>query len=654
MPRLVLVLALAVGLWASHAQAQYVRIKIDLNDYKVDTNPPQTGGMGPGGIPGFPGGSMPGFPGGGEPGFPGGGGEDPYGGSPPVGEPPSMPDGSGDPYDPMNPYGTMTPPAPKDPPVWVEVRFPISNAKVEQLPDGNKYALIKHEWGMSAIPFMAVDWIMESPVKKRWEQNKSYVAKNKSTEQGLLSLAEWALQHGMMKEFAETMEQFEKRFEKSAATAAYKSVRDKLKAAPKQDDPGAAAIVSRLTQAGYQRVESSSGHYSLYTQLSEKDRAVTSRLQHLERTYQTFYYWFALKGKTLNQPNYRLVVVLESSPRDFRASLKAYTSAPMKDAGFLSDGHNVVFLSAKPITEVYSQLEKNNNSYWKELDTNQDKLLKFDVPKQLGSSIDNVAKLHTLALAQRGLEDQTAAATTTHEAVQQILAAADILPRNVLTAEWLRYGLASYFETPRLAFYESAGLANWNNLVYFRHHVKAGTIPPKIRGIVLYRTITDQYFSQAEMALRLAENADDKSAARKDAETRLQVAHGTAWALTYYLMSTDHDKLLAYCDQLKQLPRDIEYTPPVLAGCFGRALGWPEAAAEEPVPVPLSKLDEFSKVWYDTYLLTNSVRLDVTGIQELSMKDLAEPYKKKQKPAPPKGAPGKPGTPGPGIGGFGR
>src|SRR5437868_3065297 len=122
MRRFCVALALLAALWVGPAQAQapkqaqYVRIKIDLNDYKLDPNgaPPSFSAM---------------------PGGPGGFGINPAGGGSPY---PPMAGGGGDTTGPGSPYpfqpmpggssypgaGMAGKPAPKES-VWVSVYFPI-------------------------------------------------------------------------------------------------------------------------------------------------------------------------------------------------------------------------------------------------------------------------------------------------------------------------------------------------------------------------------------------------------------------------------------------------------------------------------------------------------------------------------------------------
>jgi hypothetical protein len=267
----------------------------------------------------------------------------------------------------------------------------------------------------------------------------------------------------------------------------------------------------------------------------------------------------------------------------------------------------------------------------KDLNLGQEVVLKQGLALSQKIETDNLAKLLTLMLVQKALEEETAIATTTHEAVQQLLAAAEILPRNVAAADWFRYGISSFFETPRLALYDSTAAPSWTNLIYFKHHRdRTGKFDKDQSALVLYNVITDKYFSQLHMALNVAENAEDKAVARKLAADRQELAHGSAWALTYYLMNFHLDKVLAYSDELKQLPRDTEYSPEVLAGCFGRAFGLKQAPPGSLIPLEYKDLLDLSQAWYgktqDQVFL-----LDVASVEVLSLQEMAAPPMKKKK-----------------------
>src|SRR5207253_405778 len=84
----------------------------------------------------------------------------------------------------------------------------------------------------------------------------------------------------------------------------------------------------------------------------------------------------------------------------------------------------------------------------------------------------NLYGYQTLALMQKAMEEESMRASVSHEAVRQLLAATGLIPRNVGAPEWIRFGLASFLETPQKAFYHSAGIQSWLYLRPFKDLLK--------------------------------------------------------------------------------------------------------------------------------------------------------------------------------------
>jgi hypothetical protein len=72
-------------------------------------------------------------------------------------------------------------------------------------------------------------------------------------------------------------------------------------------------------------------------------------------------------------------------------------------------------------------------------------------------------------------------------------------------------------------------------------------------------------------------------------------ARSLSWALTYYLARNKTDGLLRYYQELRMLPRDIEFDDEVLLGCFARAFDLMDADGKKPDE---NKLAAFADGWY--------------------------------------------------------
>src|SRR5208283_5316192 len=143
--------------------------------------------------------------------------------------------------------------------------------------------------------------------------------KQPSAEQ-LVALAEWALQHRLLDKFTETMGALAKSYKDHPAAVAYQKVQADLARVPTRDDPLASRVREKLLGSAYRSALLDKGHYVLLHQYPDnKVPEVQSRLRHLEETYQTFFYWFAVKsrdGKTPPVPEPRLLAVLVPTKED--------------------------------------------------------------------------------------------------------------------------------------------------------------------------------------------------------------------------------------------------------------------------------------------------------------------------------------------------
>ena len=212
----------------------------------------------------------------------------------------------------------------------------------------------------------------------------------------------------------------------------------------------------------------------------------------------------------------------------------------------------------------------------------------------------------------------------------------DLLSRNVPTAEWLRHGLASFFETPQRTFFDCTALPSWTNLVSFRYFRKTGQLPDDDSAAVLLNTITDQYFSKARATFKTlpAERKMD-TPEEKRARQQLELAQATSWALTYFLMNNDLDGVFAYLEELRQLPRDVEFDAPVLAGCFARAFKI-EADPDNPLQLKMPDVQKRADQWF-AYLGERSTSLDISGIESQLVAERI-PAEKKKRPTSKRGS----------------
>ena len=292
----------------------------------------------------------------------------------------------------------------------------------------------------------------------------------------------------------------------------------------------------------------------------------------MEEVYNTFFLWYALKGQPRTPPPYRLVVVLIDTPSNstkvFQSKHAAFNFVPMVGGGFTAQRDNVLVLASRRMDEAFEKLNDYNQSKWEDYNTSQAELLtnvnaflrnpKVVKGQQSGKpAVAIVSMMQTFALCQKAMNEESELVALTHGGVRQLMAATGIMPRNVDTAEWARFGLASFFEVPMQSFHPSTGAPNWAHLVEFRALRKAKVLETKDAKDILLKVISDQYFHQAYATLKHAELAskEDRDDVRHKGQDELELARATSWSLTYYLARHKSQQLERYFGELRSLPR---------------------------------------------------------------------------------------------------
>jgi len=468
---------------------------------------------------------------------------------------------------------------------------------------------IEHAWGKTSIPAGLVGpTIPIQSASKQFAADRAKVIKpGKKLDPGsLVDLAEKALRYGLPDKFVEVMNKLVEVDPQDKVAKAFTAVRGQMKNRPTQDDPSATWLVDKLLQASYKAEVSSQGHYKLLTNSTDTTE-IKGRLARLERTYEGFYYWYVLKGTALPVAKQRLVAVLEADPKKFRELQDDTYKVPDRVAdSFTPRRDNVAIFSARRLDETYALLDKINQNNWKTHGWTRDELLSGGGFKKDPQVNMILPQQQTYALVQKAMEAENESASASHEGIRQLLSASGLLPRNVLAPEWLEFGMASFFETPRMggvqpypALWQGVGMPNWKYYAGFKAQSKEEKLgDPKT---ALLKVITDSSFRKAHDALRQArahKEEQEQPALVAKAEKELETARTTAWALTYYLARKDMRKLDNYFQALNELPRDLELNDKVLQRCFFQAFGLTDA--KDPSKVNETALTNFANDWFST------------------------------------------------------
>lgn len=567
MKRWLLAVAILIGWTVTETHADFVLIRAVLGgkrDQNSPTNPGGTQPPGPGGPPGGPPGRPP-IPGG--PGGPGG---------PPI---PTFDGGQ----------NIDTAALAVQAVVPVKDRVSASGATVV-----TKYTVAPK--GVTRLyndgqTLMAYKLPLRSN-KTAFEARKLNVFKSRTSDK-VLDLADWALTHGLVDDFGKLMDDLIAAKDDQSASAsnalkdackAYKTVKEQLDK-PITNEADTNMWKARLGTMRYAQ----SPHFSLfYTSPTSDPPEVKSRLALLESNMRGFYYWFAMKGVALPMPTDKMVCVLLDQPDEFKRQRAQVEDEPLVADSFFAHRDGVCVFSKERLDSPFQVFAKQVQPIYQS-GYDRQALLEGVTPKaRAGTTINDLARFQTLALLDKALEEEGDRAAVSHDGTRQLMVASGLVPRNVVVPTWAMFGVASFFETPKgpfqgaplaaqVAFYPGVGAPSWAYLRVFKK-MEADKELPSERDL-LQQVVTDHLFNRVI-------NAADKPGLLK--------ARTTAWALGYYLAKTRLSGLMRYCQELSQLPRDLEMNDRALLAAFARAFDVANATQDGIDP---QKFEELAKNW---------------------------------------------------------
>jgi hypothetical protein len=633
-------LAILLGGIVSLAQAEYIIIQVNIgvtNDQnQAGPGQPGVGGpagagmMGPrggggmnlgegnsGGAPMGPrGGGMQGPPGGMGP--RGGGMQGPPGGMGPRGGM-QGPGGSG-----MGPRGGMMPPGGPGGPGGPGMGMPpgVQGEDEEELP--SKYIVsaivevkgkklnylqnlprIDHKWGstilfkddvtISVIQMSLPNGRPVPTVAQRFLDRKREAEKaGKPTPDKILDLAEWALSHALLTEFNKLMDDYSEQAKDTDVAKAYQKVKADL-AKPLPENPLTGFWRQQMPFRDYKMVHSKEGHYTILygTPPNRGNYDVDSKLNHLEDTYRSFFYWFAIKGKPLPAPASKLIAVVVPSKQEFERQHQIFDNVPLVADGFLARRDNLAIISADRLDEGYEGLIMASKDLRQRFE--KDLLLKAKgMPRTPGITPEMWVRAQTIQLLVTALEEEAELATITHEGARQLVAATGLLPRSVMAPEWIQFGIGSFFETPKGAAWATVGAPSLtvDDQYGYLHQYKTLSKSKKADKpeVALEKVVSDKYFKEVDAA---ALTERDKDKAKELKHRALVKARTMAWALTYFLAHSKRDGLFRYYAELSKLPRDLDLEDSTKWKAFARAFELINVSKPDEVdPIRVKKLSE--------------------------------------------------------------
>jgi len=492
----------------------------------------------------------------------------------------------------------------------VETADSLNKKQLDAL-NGGKPIKIKTKWGTSILqpePGLTIKVITNNKdkpihsVMRQFDDRLKEAQKDGAATPDLLldyntnpqaGPARFALEHGLLKEYRDVMLRVKELDPNNP----------KVKALQKIE----AAMAQPITKPDFSglwkqrlglRDSRQSEHYVLLYSPGAKDDEIQSRLKSLEDSYRAFFYWFAFncdkdgdlayvpKGKKDAPlvPEQRQVSLLTGSEDEFNRDHRVFDNVTLVADGFTTRRDNLTILSRERLDKQYKALNAYTGPQMAEFHKEsllQDKHTARRA-KAMASNARDYYLASTYALMLRSLEVDSEIASITHEAPRQLLAAIGLTHRNIVTPEWLQFGMGSFFETGKGAPWGGAGGPNWIYLLDYKEraqHRLSGRMDKPLDN--LKAVVTDSQF-------RATGNGQDEAALRK--------ARTMAWSLTYFLahrkLGNDQFGLIRYYRELARMPRDLEFDANSLLHLFARAFNCLDAKGEKPDDGKLQQLAE--------------------------------------------------------------
>ena len=169
----------------------------------------------------------------------------------------------------------------------------------------------------------------------------------------MLEMAEWALTHGMNKEFNTTID------EAAKVNKDHDIVKKVLEVRTALDQNVAESHdlkqwQDKLKLGSFKAA--SHGHYTVLHNGTKETPDVTSKLERLEDTFRRYYFWFALRGKILPMPQQKLLAIYPNREEEFLKEHQAFDAVPLVSDGFVARRENLVVFAPARLDQQYSDL----------------------------------------------------------------------------------------------------------------------------------------------------------------------------------------------------------------------------------------------------------------------------------------------------------
>jgi len=244
-----------------------------------------------------------------------------------------------------------------------------------------------------------------------------------------------------------------------------------------------------------------------------------SRLDLLEKVYESYFMKFALEGVVLEPPKEPMKVVLFGKEQDYVSYSQQRDPSLVGALGYWSSEDNVAVFFDQGTTQRMRDLEQHS----KELQRNKMRARGTVQAKDAAYLANTVELLVKLTREDDDIE------VVSHEATHQLAGNTGIMPRDQIALRWAHEGLASYFETSSDAGWGGIGAVNENRLKSY------------------YRVSSDP--RRADIGLLVCDGLFDIA---RNQQEEAEV-YGQAWGLTHFLMERHFEKLIGYYRKISEI-----------------------------------------------------------------------------------------------------
>ncbi|TWT55507.1 hypothetical protein CA85_49200 [Allorhodopirellula solitaria] len=383
-----------------------------------------------------------------------------------------------------------------------------------------------HRHPRGSLHFSARDIdVIKIPTPRAIYGQRLREVRNSDDVEEVLELAKWALRNGMLKEsksllsVAWKIDSTHERLAKIAGLMRYIN-------RPVASDP-AVEKHARDYVGGESMVATRSKHFLLLHDANSTTDETTGktraemRLELLETVYESYFLTFAFNGVFLRPPTKPLEVVLFSRQADFLQMERRLGGSLRQAAGFYLPKENISMFYDSGTSEQFQILMELDRQLVAAREA-----AKRNRSPGAGQLIRFAKTIELLIDITRESEDVS---TVSHEAIHHLAANTGVFPRDAAFVRWVHEGMASYFESAKLAKWSGVGVVDSSRISYYR--VLEGD--PQ-RGSLEFIVSDLGFLIETALGNQLP-------------------AYGQAWALTHFLFNEHFMELMQFYKKLGEI-----------------------------------------------------------------------------------------------------